>query len=50
MSFVTHLESTADGSELPAGTLQTTHGNRPLLVRYDLDAIRKAVDPEKIAE
>jgi threonine synthase len=48
MSFVTHLESTADGSELPAGTLQTTHGNRPLLVRYDLDAVRNAVDPEKI--
>lgn len=40
MSFVTALESTADGSLLPARTLQTVHGGKPLLVRYDLAAVR----------
>ncbi len=48
-SFVTHLESTADGSHVQAGTLQTVHGGRPLLVRYDLDAVRGAVTPEEVA-
>lgn len=38
-NYVTHLESTADGSTLAAGTLQTVHQGRPLLVRYDLDAV-----------
>jgi threonine synthase len=40
--YVTHLESTADGSSLPKGTLQTIHGGKPLLVRYDLDAVASA--------
>ena len=39
VSFVTWLESTADGSQLPARTLQTVHEGKPLLVRYDLAAI-----------
>ena len=43
MSFVTHLESTADATSLPARTLQTLHGGKPLLVRYDLDAVRKVM-------
>ena len=38
-SFVTHLESALDGTTLPADTVQTTHRDRPLWVRYDLDAI-----------
>ncbi len=42
--FVTHLEAAIDGTVLPAGTVQTTHRGRPLWVRYDLDAIRAAVD------
>jgi threonine synthase len=41
--FVTHLESTHDRSHLPRHTLQTTHGDQPLLVRYDLAAVRAAV-------
>jgi threonine synthase len=41
-SFVTHLESALDHTHLPAGQLQTMHNDRPLWVRYDLDAIRKA--------
>lgn len=44
-SFVTHLEGAIDGAELPAGTLQTTHLDRPIWVRYDLDAIRDSVRP-----
>ncbi|MCA8958690.1 MAG: threonine synthase, partial [Planctomycetes bacterium] len=39
--FVSHLESTFDGSTLPARTVQTVHGGKPLLVRYDLEAVRR---------
>jgi threonine synthase len=48
MSFVTHLEAAIDGSALPARTLQTVHAGRPLWVRYDLAAVRKAVAPEDL--
>ncbi len=41
--FVSHLESALDGTKLAAGTLQTVHRDRPIWVRYDLDAIRSAV-------
>jgi len=43
-SFVTYLEAAIDGTILPAGRIQTTHEGRPLWVRYDLDAVRAAVD------
>ena len=49
MSFVTHLESAIDGSSLPARTLQTVHAGRPLWVRYDLEAVRRAVAREDLA-
>ncbi len=42
-SFVTHLESAIDGSSLPSDRLQTLHKDRPLWVRYDLDAVGKSV-------
>ncbi len=42
-SFVTHLESALDGTHLPARTVQTVHEGRPLWVRYDLDAVGRAV-------
>ena len=42
-SFVTHLEAAIDGTVLPARTIQTTHESRPLWVRYDLDAVSRAV-------
>ncbi len=42
-SFVTHLEAAIDGTRLPARQLQTTHDGRPLWVRYDLDAVGRAV-------
>jgi threonine synthase len=47
--FVTHLEAATDGTRLPAGQLHGTHGGRPIWVRYDLDAVRRAVTPEVIA-
>ena len=47
-SFVTHLESALDGTRFEDGRLQTTHEGRPLWVRYDLDAIRKAVSKEQL--
>ncbi|MGD8485840.1 MAG: threonine synthase [Chloroflexota bacterium] len=43
-SYVAHLEAAIDGTVLPAGTVQTMHQGRPLWVRYDLDAVRSAVD------
>ena len=41
--FVTHLESALDGTRLPADAVQTVHQGRPLWVRYDLAAVKKAV-------
>jgi threonine synthase len=46
--FVTHLEGAIDGAELPADHVATMHKDRPLWVRYDLEAIRKAVRPEDL--
>ncbi|MHC4081504.1 MAG: threonine synthase [Planctomycetota bacterium] len=43
MSFVTHLESALDGTILAADTIQTTHRDRPLWVRYDLEAVGRSV-------
>ncbi|HLQ36921.1 MAG TPA: threonine synthase [Planctomycetota bacterium] len=48
MQFVSHLESTHDGSRLPAGSLQTTHGDKPIVVRYDLAAIGRAVQRSEL--
>jgi threonine synthase len=43
---VSHLESALDGTRFEAGKVYTTHAGRPLWVRYDLDAVRAAVDPD----
>jgi threonine synthase len=43
--FVTHLESAIDGARFEAGRVHTMHAGRPLWVRYDLGAVRKAVQP-----
>jgi threonine synthase len=48
-SFVTHLESALDGTVFPADRPATTHRDRPLWVRYDLDAVRRAVRPDEFA-
>ncbi len=47
-SFVSHLESGIDGSRHPAGQVQTTHKDRPLLVRYDLPAIAYSVSRDEL--
>ena len=45
MSTVTHLECGLSGERLPAGQLATVSAvGKPLLVRYDLDRIRREVD------
>ena len=42
-TFVTHLECSLSGERYPADTLQTlSKAGRPLLVRYDLAAVRAA--------
>ncbi|MBS0205126.1 MAG: threonine synthase [Planctomycetes bacterium] len=45
-SFVTHLEGAIDGANLTADRVQTLHKDRPLWVRYDLDAVGKALTKE----
>lgn len=47
--YVTHLEGAIDGARLPFGQLHGLHNCRPIWVRYDLTAIRKAVTPNEIA-
>jgi threonine synthase len=48
-SFVTHLEASTDGSRHDHRRLQTTHEGRPLLVRYDLAAVGRALGREALA-
>src|SRR6516225_3082182 len=47
--FVTHLESALDGTRFEAGRVWTVHQGRPLWVRYDLAAVRRAVRPADFA-
>jgi threonine synthase len=49
-SLVTHLESALDGTHLPANCVQTLHKDRPLWVRYDLNAVGRALTKAKLAE
>jgi len=49
-TFVTHLECSLTGERYPADTLQgLSRAARPLLVRYDLDGVRKALPHEVLA-
>ncbi len=48
-SFVTHLESALDGTQLPADRPQTLHRDRPLWVRYDLAAIGRVLTKAVLA-
>ncbi|QOV88763.1 threonine synthase [Humisphaera borealis] len=43
--FVTHLEGAIDGARLDPNVAHTLHKDRPIWVRYDLDAVRRAVTP-----
>ena len=49
MTYVTHLESAIDGTELPSEQLQTLHEGRPLWVRYDLDAVAASMDKKAVS-
>src|SRR3990170_3689785 len=49
--FVTHLECSLTGEEYPAGELHNlSRAGRPLLVRYDLDRVRAALDADVLAK
>jgi threonine synthase len=41
--YITHFESPVDGATFPADQLLGMHLGRPLLARYDLEAIRRMV-------
>ena len=48
-TFVTHLECSMTGEHYPADTLHgLSRAGRPLLVRYDLDGVRRALSREKL--
>ena len=49
-SFVSHLEAAIDGTVLPADRLQTLHKDRPLWVRYDLEAVGRTLTKAKLKE
>ena len=49
-TFVTHLECSLTGESYPADTLQSlSKAARPLLVRYDLDGVRRALPRAALA-
>jgi threonine synthase len=43
MRFASHLQAESDGSRFPLDSRQTTHGEQPIVVRYDLAALRNAM-------
>ena len=47
-SYVSHLEAAIDGTHLPAREQHTVHEGRPIWVRYDLRAVSKALNKEKL--
>src|SRR6202035_4966297 len=49
-TFVSHLECSLTGERYPADQLHgLSRAGRPLLVRYDLDGIRRALSRETLA-
>ncbi len=49
-TFVTHLEGAIDGERLPADRVQTLHRDRPIWVRYDLDAVGRALTKDNLRD
>ncbi len=50
-SFVTHLECSATGEHYAAGTVHgLSRAGKPLLVRYDLEAVARHLDRNTLAE
>jgi threonine synthase len=49
-SFITHLECSATGERYPADEVHNlSRAGKPLLVRYDLDGVRKALSKEALS-
>ena len=49
-SFITHLECSATGERYPADEVHNlSRAGKPLLVRYDLTAVRKTLGKELLA-
>ncbi len=49
-TFVTHLECSATGERYPADEVHNlSRAGKPLLVRYDLDGVRKALSKDALA-
>jgi threonine synthase len=46
--YVSHLEGAIDGERLPADRLASVHNDRPILVRYDLAAVGRALTKETL--
>jgi threonine synthase len=50
-TFVTHLECSMTGEHYPADVLHNlSRAGKPLLVRYDLDGVRKALSKDALAQ
>jgi threonine synthase len=49
-SFVSHLEAAVDGTMLPADRLQTLHNDRPLWVRYDMEAVGRTLTKQTLEQ
>lgn len=48
-SYVTQLESALDGTSFPPGKVYSVHQGRPLWVRYDLEAVGRALPRTTLA-
>jgi threonine synthase len=50
-TFVTHLECSATGEHYPADQIHNlSRAGKPLLVRYDLDGVKKALNKDELAQ
>lgn len=50
-TFVTHLECSATGESYPADAVHNlSRAGKPLLVRYDLDGVKKALSKDALAQ
>ena len=47
-NFVSHLEGAIDGERLPPQTIHTLHNDRPIWVRYDLEAVARTITKQDL--
>ena len=50
MRYVSHLEAAIDGTRLDPAQVHTLHNDRPIWVRYDLDAVGRVLTPEVLKQ